>query len=159
MQAKRKIKICYIVSIIVVITNLFMFVLDFNEDVTMIWKLIDFVYVISSIIALIGFSIFNFKPLEFAIKHKKWFVVLVCFSCVSSLILGYIALLAIFDLSYAKVKKQSVNSIETTGEVLPTYDEIVKEIKALDELKQQNLITEEEYNKRKQEILDTIIKK
>ena len=159
MQAKRKIKICYIVAIIIAIVNLFMFVLDFDEDVAMFWKVMDLVYVISSLIALTGFAIFNFKPLDFAIKHKKAFVVLVCFSCVSSLILGYIALLAIFDLNHANAKKQSDNSIEITGEVLPTYDEIVNKIKALDELKQQNLITEEEYNKRKQEILDMIIKK
>ena len=159
MQAKRKIKICYIVSIIVTIVNLFMFVLDFNEDVSMLWTIVDFIYVVSSVIALIGFIIFNFKPLEFAVKHKKWFVVIVCLSCISSLVLGYLALIAVFDLNYTKIKKEQAKTIEVSGEVMPIYEEIVHKIKELDELKQQNLITEEEYNNRKQQILDTIVKK
>lgn len=158
MNAKRRIKICYIVSLIVVILNFFMFALDYYDDVSTTWKVIDGIYFVCSIISLIGFTIFNFKPLGFAVKHKKWFVAIVCISCVSSLILGYIALIASFDLNHVKTKMQST-TIETTGEVMPTIDEIVKKIKELDQLKEQDLITEEEYNKRKQEILDTIVKK
>lgn len=160
MQAKKRIKICYVVSIIIVVLNLFMLALDYYDDVGATWKVLDFVYLLCSIISFIGFAIFNFKPIDFAIKNKKWFIVLVCTACVSSLILGYIALIAVYDLNYAKIKKQqATTSIETTGEVIPTYDEIVAKIKQLDELKEQNLITEEEYAKRKQEILDTIVKK
>ena len=70
------------------------------------------------------------------------------------------ALITIFELNRLKAKKERASAtIETTGEVLPTYEEIVAKIKQLDEMKAQNKITEEEYNKRKQEILDTIVKK
>lgn len=161
MQVKKKFKICYVLAIIVAISNLIMFVLDYKEGVSNIWKVLDILYFVCSLIALIGFAIFNKKPIEVAIKNKKWFVVLVCLSCVSSLILGYVALLALFDLSsYIKLKKSKEdNTIETTGEVLPTYDEIVSKIKTLDKMKADNVISEQEHNERKQEILDSITKK
>lgn len=160
MRAKKRIKICYIVSLIVIALNMLMLALDFYDDVSVIWKIMDGVYLICSIFSAIGFAVFNFKSIDFAIKNKKWFVVLVCISCVSSLILGYIALIAVFDLNHASVRKQQAsNTIETTGEILPTYEEIVSKIKELDDLKNQNLITEDEYNKRKKEILDMIVKK
>ena len=84
---------------------------------------------------------------------------MVCLACLSSLILGYITLITLLDINHVKVRKESASTIETTGEVLPTYEEIVKKIKDLDKQKEQNLITEEEYAKRKQEILNTLVNK
>lgn len=161
MQIKRRIKICYILSIIVLILNVIVFALDIYDNVAFVWKILDLLYVVTALIAVVGFGIFHYKSVEFAITQRKCFIFLVCASCISSLILGYIALLALFDINYAKLRKNSKQdtSIETTGEVIPTYDEIVAKIKQLDELKQQNLITEEEYKERKQAILDTIVKK
>lgn len=161
MQVKRRIKICYIFAIIVAVSNLMALILDFQQDLSVFWKVYDIVYLACAIICVIGFYIYNKKPMEFAIKHKKMFVFLVVISFISSLILGFIALLASFDLStYIKIKqhKQEDNAIETTGEVIPTYDEIVNKIKTIDEMKKNNLITDEEYETLKKEILDSITK-
>lgn len=158
MQAKKKIKICFIVSFIVLALNILMFMADFNEEISIAWKVIDILYVVCSLLSVIGFLIFHIKPIDFLIKNRKLFTVLVVLSCISSLILGYIALIALFEINLIKQKVET-KTIETTGEVLPTYEEIVAKIKELDNLLQEKLITEEEYAIRKQEILNSIVKK
>ena len=158
---KKLIKYSFIFSIISIVANALMLVSDIISDVSIFYIVFDIIFIIASLVAVIGFAIFNSKPIEYSLNHKKMYITVVCFASSSSLILAVFAIMSVSALNNyknQKLRQNMDNSIETEGKVMPTAEELTKRIQTLDEMLKNNAITKEEYDKLKQQILDELIK-
>ena len=159
-QIKNKLNLCFIFSIIVLVCNIIMAVVDYKSDVSNLWIILDIIYVLCSIVSVVAFAIFRFKPVEYCLKNKNKFVVIGCVSCICSLLLGFVAMLTIFNINAVEINNKIFNTnkeVETEGKVIPTAEEIKKKLDGLDELRKNSNLTDEEYNKLRQEILQEIV--
>jgi len=158
---KKMIKLCLIFSVISLVANVITLISDIYLDVNTFYIVLDILYLIAGVIAIVGFSVFNSKPIEYCISHYKWYITTVCFACICSLIVAIIAIMSTSSItSYKILKKQreNVDTIETEGKILPTAEELTKRIKTLDEMLKNNAITQEEYENLKQQILSELTK-
>ena len=163
MELERKIKFCYIFSIIVLISNIFTIAIDYMQGFEGVWLVLDAIYIVCAVVCVIGFGIFHIKKKDFALKYRKVFGWLVIFACFGSLILAFFAIMAWIELKrydlIRKSREKSYNDegIEVEGKTVPTAEEITAKIQNLNSKKENGEISEEEYTRLKQEILNEII--
>lgn len=158
---KKMIKLSLIFSIISIIANAIVLITDIVAEVGAFYIVLDIIYILAGVVAIVGFAIFNSKPIDYSLAHNKWYITTVCFACVCSLISAIVAIMSVSSLySYKALKKHKENqdTIETEGKVMPTAEELTKRIQTLDEMLKNNAITQEEYDKLKQQILSELTK-
>lgn len=160
MKIKSKLNWCFILSIVALVLNGLTLAIDIVDNIDTYYLVFDVVYLVCGVISTILFGIFRFNKLEFLYKHNKLFILAVCSACICSLILAIFAFMAYFEVMASKRFKRETHdgTIETEGKVIPTAEEIAKKIKVLDDMLQANTISQEEYDRLKQEILSEITK-
>lgn len=160
MKIKKRIGICLAVAILTLMISIVSIYYDIKINSWAIY--FDTIYLVCGAVAIIFFVWFLIMSEEKIKARKKFFVMTVCFACISSVILGLVSLYALISFVQQGPNMQyytkNDDSIETDGTVLPTAEEISKKIYELDEKLASGEISQEEYDIAKQTILDELIK-
>lgn len=182
---KKLIRVCYIVGLILLIWNTISFIMTFFEDVTALEIVLGSMDIFSTLFSSIVFGVYNTHDENYARKHKGLLITACCFAFWGSILIGILAIIAIYDLNNSRAvavenNPQSPNvegekkteedkneevadekgeiSIEEVKEEEPLADMLIKKIKALDEMKKEGTISDEEYEILKKKILEEIIR-
>lgn len=182
---KKFIRACYIIGLVLLVWDVISFVMLFFEESTTLDIVIGASDIVCLLFCSIVFGVYNSHDDNYARKHKGLLTTAGCFSFWGSILLGALAVIGIRDLNSARVVTTENNSkdlnaesenkteevkneevsnekVETSSEEVkkeePLANKLIKEIKALDEMKKEGAISDEEYEILKKKILDEIVK-